>query len=325
MSRTVLITGANAGLGFESAAQFAALGDTVVISARSQAKADDAVKRLVERTGRAEAFGTAIFDNNQPDTVRAAVAALADKGLRFDAVVLNAGGIATPHADGTAPLTGQGFSKMYGMNIHGHIVLVDALHHAGLLVEGATIMLAGTEASRGIGAMRIAAPVLPEGYGDLDATLQAIVSGQTGQAKGYDPMDDYAMVKLIGTVWIRQLAQDHGYRALTVSPGFTGGTEAMKNLPTFQRLMFSWVALPVMKLLGNAHHVDVGAARYVQAVTDGGLRPGGYYASPNGGISGDIAEQGTEAQPLLASDDFDAAVRRLVASHVGAPRLQAVS
>ena len=45
----------------------------------------------------------------------------------------------------------------------------------------------------------------------------------------------------------------------------TGGTTVMDNLPLPMRLMFRYIALPLLKLMGNAHDVGVGAARYLQA------------------------------------------------------------
>ena len=323
MSKTVLITGANSGLGLDAARQLASLPHwtRVVVSARSQDKADGAIASLAERTGRpVSAFGTAVFDNNEPATIRTAVASLAEAGEAFDAVILNAGGVSQPEDGKNPPLTSEGYSRMFGMNVGGHAVLVDGLLERGLLKEGATVMFAASEASRGVSAMRIPAPRLPEGFGDLDATLEAVVRGQHG-GKGYDPMVDYGLIKLIGTVWMRLLAERHGLRAIAVSPGFTGGTEAMNNLPAFQKFMFSYIALPLLKLFNNAHDLEVGAARYVQALEDQSLEAGGYYASPGKKVSGDLTAQDPALQPLLTDAAFEAAVGRLLAKRTGSLRV----
>ncbi|MHC4836897.1 MAG: SDR family NAD(P)-dependent oxidoreductase [Planctomycetota bacterium] len=315
--RTVLITGANTGLGFEAARQLAGRDwGRIFISARSEAKGTDAVTRLVEATGRpADTFGVAVFDNNQPETVRAAVEVLARDGQRFDAVVLNAGGIPPADDAGRPRRVESGLTELYAMNIGGHAVLIDGLLGAGLLSEGATVMLAGSEAARGIPAIRLDTPVLPEGFPSLDATLEAIATGAHA-GSDYDNMADYGLVKLIGTVWMRQLRDRHGLRALTVSPGFTAGTEAMRNLPTIQKVMFRFVMLPLMRALGNAHDLEVGAERYIQALEDARLEAGGFYASGGTGISGPLAEQTEASQPLLGDPAFEAAVGRLVDSHV---------
>lgn len=322
MSRTVLITGANSGLGFDSARQLAASGrwDRVILSARSQQKGDGAVARLMEATGRpSDAFGVSVFDNNLPETIGPAVEALAAAGATLDAIILNAGGMATPNDDGTPATTPSGRSAMYEMNVGGHAHLVHGLIERGLLSKGATVMFAGSEASRGIPAMGAKTPTVPEGLGDLAATLQAVVHATHVRGK-YDPMVDYGFVKLIGTVWMRHLHEQHGLRALTVSPGFTGGTAAMDNLPTAMKVMFRYVMLPIMTMIGNAHGLETGAARYLQGLEDTSLKAGGFYASPGNKTSGDMVEQTVDKQPLLGNADFHAAVGRLLAPSADALR-----
>lgn len=147
-------------------------------------------------------------------------------------------------------------------------------------------------------------------------------------AKGYDVMPDYGLTKLIGTSWMKHLSEAHGLRALTVSPGMTSGTAGIDKAPPFMRFMFAWILMPVMKLLGNAHNVDVGAARYVQGLEDRSLSAGGFYASAPNAISGPLVEQTAAQQPLLADDAFHAAVARLITRQVseaaGTPTLRAV-
>lgn len=317
MSKTILITGANSGLGFDSARQFAQRGWTkVIIGARSEAKADAARQQLMGLTGlKAEVFGSAIMDMYKPETVQQAVAALAAAGTRLDGVVLNAGGLPPERDDGLPHQLPTGVTELYAMNIGGHAVLVHGLLDAGVLNEGATVMLAGSEAARGIPTMMMASPELPAG--DVDAAVRAVVAG-THAGPGYDAMLDYGMVKLIGAAWMRHVSETHGVRALTVSPGFTGGTAAMDKLPLAQRVMFKYVAMPLLKLTGNAHGLEYGAKRYIQAFEDRSLEAGAFYASPKRGISGPLALQTSEHQPLLGDPAFTAAVGRLVEEQVAA-------
>ena len=46
--RTILITGANSGIGFEAARALAQHGATVVLACRNRSKADDAVAKITE-------------------------------------------------------------------------------------------------------------------------------------------------------------------------------------------------------------------------------------------------------------------------------------
>ena len=49
--RTVVVTGANTGLGFETARVLSAMGARVLIACRSQQKAEDAIARIEELNG----------------------------------------------------------------------------------------------------------------------------------------------------------------------------------------------------------------------------------------------------------------------------------
>jgi len=54
----------------------------------------------------------------------------------------------------------------------------------------------------------------------------------------------------------------------------------------------------------------------VQALEDTSLESGSFYASVGGGISGPLARQTAERQPLLADALFTAAVGRLIEEQV---------
>lgn len=320
MTKNVLITGANAGLGFDVARQLALSGrwSSVILTARSAEKAGRAIQQLVELTGR-EVFRSVVFDNNKPETIRDAVAKLAERDQKLDAVILNAGGMGRVGDDGLPLRTELGFTEMFSMNVGGHAVFVEGLVNAGLLPAGATVMFAGSEASRGIKKMGVPVPTLPEGLGDLDSTLSAVVRGSHA-SKEYDPQVDYGLVKLIGTAWMKDLAERHSLRALTVSPGFTAGTEGLNKapIPLPLKLMFKWVMLPLMRLTGNAHNLEVGAARFVQALEDDALKAGLFYASAPKRISGPLVQQTGALQPLLDDTAFYAAVGRLIDREVSA-------
>src|SRR6478735_3095898 len=120
-SASVLITGANSGIGKEVARQFAESGsfDTIYLACRNHAKAE-AARVDLERTGKA-IFTTVPLDTSDLDSVRAAIG-LIDTPLR--AVVMNAGGTggATPLA-----LTADGVTEVFASNVLGHAALLESL------------------------------------------------------------------------------------------------------------------------------------------------------------------------------------------------------
>ena len=90
MKRTVLITGGNAGIGYETARMLAAKGYDVIISARSKAKAEKALSAL-SATGH-PAAGAVVMELGDPASVRAAAADLAARFGKLDVLINNAGG-----------------------------------------------------------------------------------------------------------------------------------------------------------------------------------------------------------------------------------------
>ncbi len=83
MARTIVITGAGAGLGRALARRFAALGETVVLLGRTLAKVEQVASEI---GGHAVAC-----DVGSPDSVRAAFAEIGDRFERIDVLINNAG------------------------------------------------------------------------------------------------------------------------------------------------------------------------------------------------------------------------------------------
>ncbi|KAI7914937.1 hypothetical protein M9X92_008718 [Pyricularia oryzae] len=91
--RTVLVTGANTGLGFEAAVKYAAFGaDKIILAVRSIEKGEEAKKRIVERTGRdATDISVLKLDLGEYSSVKDFVSALHEVTPTLDVALLNAG------------------------------------------------------------------------------------------------------------------------------------------------------------------------------------------------------------------------------------------
>src|ERR1700761_7825850 len=91
MNESILITGANAGLGKEAARQLALKKETkkVILFCRNRTKAEAAKKDLEAQTEK-NIFEIVIGDVSDADSVRNAVATLKEP---IDAIILNAGGM----------------------------------------------------------------------------------------------------------------------------------------------------------------------------------------------------------------------------------------
>lgn len=130
----VLVTGVSAGLGVETARALVARGADVVGAARDVRKAEasaDPIRHAASSTG--SSFSIVQLDLADLDSVRKASDALIDQMLHFDAIIANAGVMATPFG-----VTKDGFETQFGTNFIGHFVLVNRV--APLLREGGRLV-----------------------------------------------------------------------------------------------------------------------------------------------------------------------------------------
>ena len=88
MKKIALITGASKGLGFETALQLGKKGFTVIVTARTQHKSDEAVTKL--KTKDIDALGVQLDVNNSKDITNL-VSFLTERFGKLDVLVNNAG------------------------------------------------------------------------------------------------------------------------------------------------------------------------------------------------------------------------------------------
>ena len=123
--RTYLITGANAGTGFQAARILLGKGAAVVMLNRSTEKSTAAVARLKEEFGADTEVSFVRMDLSVLDSVREAAAEVLRSVPRVDALICNAAIAQVPEQR----LTPDGFESMLGTNHYGHFLL------SGLLFE----------------------------------------------------------------------------------------------------------------------------------------------------------------------------------------------
>lgn len=118
--RIALITGANSGLGLESARALASRGATVVLACRSRRRGEEARDELLP----AAAAGMEVLELDLADlaSVRAGANWMREHYGRLDLLLNNAGVMAPPRR-----LTRDGFELQFGTNHLGHFALTSAL------------------------------------------------------------------------------------------------------------------------------------------------------------------------------------------------------
>lgn len=283
-NRSILITGANVGLGKEAARQLALVNETekIYLACRNRQKAEEA-KQDLESLTRRSIFEVILMDVSDADSVKTAV-----KGIKYpiDALILNAGG-----QGGNDPLaiTSTGMTNIAATNLLGHVVLVDEMIKAGKLNN--EVLYVSSEGARGIkGIMKkpsLKTNSVPELISVLNGSFSE-VKLDASEAYGY------GYIKYIGTLWTSANARKYPeIKFISVSPGNTRGTAGYDNLPTMTKFLFKYVFAPIlMPIIGMIHGIKKGAARYVEALNNPSFKSGEFYGSKDGKVTGALVEQG---------------------------------
>jgi len=307
MNESILITGANIGLGKETARQLALKQETkkIILFCRNPAKAEEAKKDLEEKTGK-KIFEIVIGDVSDANSVRKAVEKI--KGP-IDAVVLNAGGMVGKTA---AQITPSGMNNLAATNILGHVVLVDELLKQDKLKK--VVLFISAEAVPGVKPLGMKpVSMKTSSVDEFAAVLDGSFFG-----KKFDVTQAYGYVKYVGTMWTLSMARKYpDLKFVVMSPGNTKGTQAPDNLPQPMRFMLKFIMMPIVFPLmgGMVHEIEVGVKRLVDGISDERYKSGVFYASKEGKLSGEVIDQSTFFTALkntTSQDNADKAIHRFI-------------
>ena len=258
--RRVLITGANSGIGLEAALELARHGAEIILPARTEAKANEAVARIRAQVPNASLIPE-ILDLADLKSVHAFARRVAEMfpGQSLDLLINNAGVMAVP----TRELTVDGYERQFATNYLGPFALTALLFWSIKPQPGSRIVT-------------VASGVTNQGKIEFD-NLQS--------QRRYSPMwQAYAQSKLADLVFQQELQ-----RRLTAigSPIFSTGAHpgyAVTNLQTTGPgdnmpflMRFGMMILKPLASQDAAH----GALPTLFAATSPEAQPGGYYG-PSG-------------------------------------------
>jgi len=131
---TVVVTGANSGIGLETARELARLGAHVVLACRDPERGRDAVRRLEDALAE-PSVELVQLDLSSQRSVADAARAITSTHDRLDVLVNNAGVMASP-----AKLTEDGFELQMATNHLGHFSLTAALLDLLLTTAGSRVV-----------------------------------------------------------------------------------------------------------------------------------------------------------------------------------------
>jgi NAD(P)-dependent dehydrogenase (short-subunit alcohol dehydrogenase family) len=248
--RTAIITGANTGLGFETAAALASRGAHVVLAVRNLEKGKQAAASITAATPGAD-VALQELDLTSLESVRAAAAQLRSDHDRIDLLINNAGVMYTPKST-----TKDGFELQFGTNHLGHFALTGLLLDRLLPVDGSRVV---TVSSMG---HRIRAAIH---FDDLQWERRYSRVGAYGQSKLANLLFTYELQ--------RRLAPRGTTIAAAAHPGGSN-TELMRNMPR-PLVVAADLLAPVFQ------DAALGALPTLRAATEPGVH-GGQYFGPGG-------------------------------------------
>ena len=244
--RVAVVTGANTGLGFDTARVLAEHGAAVVLAVRDVTKGRAAAARMGGDVTVQE------LDLTSLESVRAAAAALRTTHPRIDLLINNAGVMYTPKER-----THDGFERQFGTNHLGHFAFTGLLLDQLLPVPGSRVVTVSSVGHR----------------------IQAAIHfDDLGWERSYSRVGAYGQSKLANLMFTYELQRRLAPRATTVAvaahPGFSN-TELVRNSPVPLRALADRLG----PLLGQP--AAKGALPTLRAATDPAVLGGQYYG-PDG-------------------------------------------
>jgi NAD(P)-dependent dehydrogenase (short-subunit alcohol dehydrogenase family) len=244
--RIAVITGANTGLGYETAAALAAHGAHVVLAVRNVEKGKQAAARIGGDVSVVE------LDLTSLASVRTSADELKSRFAHLDLLINNAGVMTTPKST-----TADGFELQFGTNHLGHFAFTGLLVDHLADVQGARVVTVSSNGHKMLADIH---------FDDLQ------------WERGYNRMRAYSQSKLANLLFTyelqRRLSDGHAAVAVAAHPGFSS-TELGRNLPNVLQPVVSAFS----PLLGQS--AAMGALPTLRAATDPGVL-GGQYFGPDG-------------------------------------------
>lgn len=249
--KVIIVTGANSGIGYEAAKEFARNGAETILACRSMDKAQKALKKIIAKIPQAN-VEVMQLDLASLESVHQFADAFRAKYDRLDILLNNAGIMMVPYGK-----TEDGFERQFGTNHLGHFALT------GLLIN----LLINTPGSR---VVNISSNAHKSGNMDFDNL-------QFDNGKGYTRMDAYGRSKLANLLFTYELQQRLEAKgvdtiATAAHPGLTN-TSLADHFPGMKILR------PLLGFL--VQPPAMGALPGIRAAVDPDAEGGEYYG-PNG-------------------------------------------
>jgi NAD(P)-dependent dehydrogenase (short-subunit alcohol dehydrogenase family) len=252
--RLAIVTGANSGIGYQTARYLSRAGATVILACRNRGKGDAARAKIVSENSAAKVEAR-VLDVADLDSVRSFAGEFVNEGRPLDLLINNAGVMAIPERRTTR----QGFEMQFGTNHLGHFALTGLLLPAFLHQPNSRVVTVSSIAHKG-GKLN---------FDDLNAE------------RSYDPRGAYQQSKLanlvFGLEFDRRLRSRSAETAsLIAHPGVAVTNIVSNGMGTGMKGRIVGALLTLL-----AQSDDRGAWPLLYAATSPQAHGGGYYG-PDG-------------------------------------------
>jgi len=248
--RTAVVTGANTGLGYETANALAAKGAHVVLAVRNLDKGNAAAD-LIRRVNAGASVSVQKLDLGSLASIRSAADQMRSDFSSIDLLINNAGVMMPPKST-----TEDGFELQFGTNHLGHFALTNLLLDRIVATPGSRVVTVSSVGHRfARGGIR---------FDDLQSDREYNRVRAYGQSK---------LANLMFTYELQRRLQGTNTIAVASHPGGSR-TELIRNLPPI-------VAAATRLLEPVMQGADMGALPALRAATDPGVI-GGQYFGPDG-------------------------------------------
>ncbi|RRB06414.1 oxidoreductase [Larkinella rosea] len=244
--KTAIVTGANAGIGFETALALYEAGALVILACRSLEKAEEALHQLKKQGGKGT-LEIGLLDLSSLDSVRQFAETFRKNHSQLHLLINNAGVMIPP-----ASKTAEGFELQFGVNFIGHFALTGYLYPLLQSTSGSRIVTVSSGAYR-------------RGAIDFD---------NLRSEKDYDPTREYGQSKLANILFALELqrritAIGDPVLSLAVQPG--------ANKTELSRYMTEDAFTAAIERVGPLMDPWQGALPSLYAAVSDEVRPGGFY------------------------------------------------
>jgi NAD(P)-dependent dehydrogenase (short-subunit alcohol dehydrogenase family) len=252
--KVIIVTGANTGIGYEAAKEFARKGAHTILACRSMEKAQAAFDQIHSEIPDAS-LEIIKLDLASLDSVRTFADAFKAKYNQLDVLVNNAGIMWVEYGK-----TVDGFESQFGTNHLGHFALTGLLFDVLVTTPSARVVNVSSVGHR-------------SGVMDFDNLMFEDGTGY-GRHRAYGRSK---LANLLFTYELQRKFEAHGADAVATAahPGGSN-TDLARNI---EHLWYFRILMPVLELMMQG--ADMGALPTLRAAVDPAARGGEYYG-PSG-------------------------------------------